>query len=104
MLGYCRLMRMADFAKFWGRVKGVECELLDFEAEPDDSVPVWLAQEINASQEYVTNYGWAGGDVEVKGPEELGVDMDELTDLEQWIQEEDYGDLFDSHSAEPGFS
>nr|POE56615.1 nmra-like family domain-containing protein 1 [Quercus suber] len=104
MLGYCRLMNMADFAKLWGQLRGVECELRDHEAAPDDSVPEWLAQEVNASQQYVTNYGWAGGDPEVKGPEALGVDMSQLTDLEQWIREEDYGDLFAPKSSESGSS
>ena len=49
-----------------------------------------MAKEIAESKLCVSNYGWAGGDLEVKKPEDIGVEMDKLTDIEQYMREESY--------------
>lgn len=93
MLGYCKLMTLAEYADLWGQTKGVKCSVVEVDDIKDEKVPEWLALEIGANQKYVTNWGWAGGDPEIKSPEQLGVDMSLLTNIEKWTREEDYGDF-----------
>ena len=90
ILGCSRLMRYEDYWKLWAEIKGVKLVVQvdrDFHAA---GVPDWLAREMYESKLYVSKYGWAGGDPEVKRPEEVGVEMDKLTDVERYMREERY--------------
>jgi hypothetical protein len=49
-----------------------------------------LQREFDEAMAYAIKYGFAGGDPNVKRPEELGVDVSQLTDLEEWVRREDY--------------
>ena len=91
MLGVCELMTNEEFCALWGKVNGVECrfEVLTYDDAIHDGMPEWMALEVSESGTYTTKFGWAGGDPEVKSPKELGVKMEELTRVEDWIRNED---------------
>jgi hypothetical protein len=56
-------------------------------------MPDWLQREFDEAMAYAIKYGFAGGDPNVKSPEELGVDVSQLTDLEEWVRKEDYSSI-----------
>ena len=92
MLGYTKEASHGDLWRTWARVHNVKLEIenrtFDFGFMPD-----YLQQEFNESLAYAIKYGFAGGDPRVKSPEELGVDVSQLTDLEEWVRKEDYSSL-----------
>lgn len=90
ILGCSRLMRYEDFWKLWAKIKGVELVVQVNETFLTAGVPEWMAKEIAESKLYVSKYGWAGGDPEVKRPEDAGVKMDKLTDIEEYMRECSY--------------
>lgn len=83
-------MRYEDFWRLWAEIKGVELVVQVDKVFHAAGVPEWMAREIHESKLYVSKYGWAGGDPEVKKPEEAGVEMDKLMDVEQYMREESY--------------
>ncbi|GFN11733.1 hypothetical protein AtubIFM55763_004867 [Aspergillus tubingensis] len=90
ILGCSRLMRYQDYWKLWAEVKGVRL-VVQVDKEFDSTgVPDWLAREMYDSKQYVSKYGWAGGDPKVKEPQEAGVEMDKLMDIERYMRETDY--------------
>ena len=52
-----------------------------------------FAREAFESMQYVAEFGWDGGDPDVKSPEEVGVDIKKLTSLEQFVREEDWSPI-----------
>ena len=95
MLGYAELIPHEEYNDTWARVLGVQSriEQVKYEDMVKLGMPEWLALEISESGIYTTKYGWTGGDPEVKGPEELGVDMSKLTKVEDWIKKEDWSSV-----------
>jgi hypothetical protein len=95
MLGGCELMTNEEFCALWGKVNGVECrfKVLTYGDAIEAGMPEWMALEVSESGTYTTKFGWAGGDPEVKSPEELGVDVDKLTKVEEWIRREDWSSV-----------
>jgi hypothetical protein len=95
MLGCCELMTNEEFCALWGRVNGVKCRFvpLTYDDALEASMPEWMALEVSESGIYTTKYGWAGGDSEVKTPQYLGVDVEGLTKLEDWIRAEDWSSV-----------
>ncbi|KAK3716800.1 hypothetical protein LTR37_006150 [Vermiconidia calcicola] len=96
MLGYCELTTSEEYCAIWGRVHGVQCraEVLTYEDALAQGMPDWMALEISESGTYVTKFGWAGGDPDVKHPKDLGVDVSKLTMIEDWIRQEDWSSVF----------
>ncbi|KAE8336591.1 hypothetical protein BDV24DRAFT_141506 [Aspergillus arachidicola] len=90
ILGCSRLIRYEDYWKLWATIKGVRL-VVQVDKEFDTAgAPDWMAKEIYESKLYVSKYGWAGGDPNVKRPEEAGVEMDKLMDIERYMRETDY--------------
>ena len=56
-------------------------------------MPDFLQREFDEALRYVIKYGFAGGDPNVKTPEELGVDVRQLTDLQEWVRKEDFSSV-----------
>ena len=56
-------------------------------------MPDWMALEASESGTFSTKYGWAGGDPEVKAPNQVGVDVNQLTKVEEWIKNEDWSSV-----------
>lgn len=95
MLGTCELITHEGFCDLWAKVHGVECgfEPLTYESMIEDGMQDWMALEVVESGVYVTKYGWAGGDPDVKLPQDLGVDVSKLTKVDDWIREEDWSSV-----------
>lgn len=90
ILGCSRLMRYAEYWKLWADIKGVKLVVQVDKQFDSGETPDWLALEMYESKLYVSKYGWAGGDPNVKKPEEVGVEMDKLMDIERYMRETDY--------------
>ena len=92
MHGYSEALSNDDYCEIWGRVHGVKCtpEYLGFQKAMDAGMPEWLAREISETGIYVSKYGQCGGDPEVKGPKELGVDVSRFTTVEEAIRADDW--------------
>lgn len=90
ILGCSRLMTTEDHWKLWAQIKGVKLVVHTDKTLPAAGLPEWMVQELSESKLYVSKYGWAGGDPEVKLPQDAGVEMDKLTDIEQYMREESY--------------
>ncbi|KAE8340757.1 hypothetical protein BDV24DRAFT_163975 [Aspergillus arachidicola] len=90
ILGCSRLMRYDEYWKLWADIKGVKLVVQVDQEFHSAGAPDWLAREIYESKLYVSKYGWAGGDPNVKKPEEVGVEMDKLMDIERYMRETDY--------------
>jgi hypothetical protein len=92
MLGYSQQLSYGDLWRMWARVHGVKLEIKDEELDFGD-MPEWLQWEFRESFAYVVKCGFAGGNPEVKSPEDLGVDMSLATDVEEWVRKEDYSSI-----------
>lgn len=92
MLGFCKQFAYGDFWRLWARVHNMKLEIHDRELDFAD-MPDWLQIEFKEAFEYSIKYDFTGGDSEVKDPEELGVDVSRLTDLEEWIRKEDFSSI-----------
>lgn len=90
------LLTAEQFAELFGRVHNVKTRVKLITAEDimaTTDTPEWLAKEINDSSVYVSTYGWDGGEPGVKLPEEIGVQIEHLTDLEEYVKTADWPGL-----------
>ncbi|OQO14559.1 hypothetical protein B0A48_01438 [Cryoendolithus antarcticus] len=93
VLGTCKEMPYDDFWRMWAEIKGVQLKIEDVGVKLPEGTPEWMRLEMEATVEYCSEYGWTGGDPEVKRPEEIGVEMGKLTDVETWLREEKFEGL-----------
>ena len=95
MLGFCELMTNEEYNDLWGDVLGVKCRFVPYTYDDAiaENMPDWMALEVSESGTFTTKYGWAGGDPEVKHPEELGVDVSKLTKVREWMKREDWSSI-----------
>nr|OQO29512.1 hypothetical protein B0A51_02604 [Rachicladosporium sp. CCFEE 5018] len=93
VLGTCKEMPYDDFWRMWAEIKGVELKIEDVGVKLPEGTPEWMRLEMEATVEYCSEYGWTGGDPDVKRPEEIGVEMGKLTDVETWLREEKFEGL-----------
>lgn len=92
MLGYSKRATHGDLWRAWARIYEVKLKIQDH-AFDFGEMPDFLQQEFNEALAYTIKYGFAGGDPEVKSPEELGVDVSQLTDPEEWLQKQDFSSI-----------
>lgn len=92
MLGYAKEATHGDHWRTWARVHGVKLEIQNRAFDFGD-MPDYLQREFDEALEYAIKYGFAGGDPNVKSPEEVGVDVSRLTDLEEWVRKEDFSSI-----------
>jgi len=95
MLGYSEMLTGKEYVALWGKTLGVPAHYKDvgLDAMKAADLPKFLAEEMNEMREYVSLYGFDGGDPEVKNPKELGVDVSKLTKIEDWIKNEDWSSV-----------
>ncbi|KAK6435880.1 hypothetical protein LTR95_007935 [Oleoguttula sp. CCFEE 5521] len=93
VLGTCKEMAYDDFWRHWAEIKGVELKIENVGVKLPEGTPEWMRLEMEATVEYCSEYGWTGGDSDVKRPEEIGVEMGKLTDVETWLREEKFEGL-----------
>jgi hypothetical protein len=92
MIGYAKEKTHGDHWRTWARVHNVKLDIQNRAFDFGD-MPDWLQREFDEAMAYAIKYGFAGGDPNVKRPEELGVDVSQLTDLEEWVRREDYSSI-----------
>jgi hypothetical protein len=92
MLGYAKEKSHGDHWRTWARIQNVKLEIQNRAFDFGD-MPDYLQWEFNEALAYAIKYGFAGGDPAVKSPKDLGVDMSQLTDLEEWVRKEDYSSI-----------
>ncbi|KAK3113915.1 hypothetical protein LTR53_008315 [Teratosphaeriaceae sp. CCFEE 6253] len=92
LFGYSELMSGADYTALWGKTLGVKASFdgLELEGLTATGLPDFLAKELAESGAYCATWGWHGGDPEVKHPKELGVEVEKLTKVADWIKKEDW--------------
>ncbi len=92
LLGYCELITNEEYAAIWGKFLGVKVrtEVKGMEEAKAAGLPEFLIREVSESIAYVSTWGWDGGDPEVKHPRDVGVEMEKLTKVEDWIRKEDW--------------
>ncbi|KAK4497953.1 hypothetical protein PRZ48_010609 [Zasmidium cellare] len=90
VLGGSRFLTVVEFWRLWAKIKNVNLVEEVVDRIGDERIPAWLQEEMADSKTFTQSYGWAGGDPDVKRPEEIGVEMGKLTDIERWIEEEAY--------------
>ena len=90
MLGTSDLMPFPKYAEIWGRILGVQCrwEALTVEGT-QRTLPGTMGLEVGESGLFVSEFGWDGG-IGAKMPEQVGVKMDQLTKVEDYIRNTDW--------------
>ena len=94
MIGCAKSMTFGDLWRTWAKIQGVELKIQDREID-FGKMPEFLAWEFKDGFNAWRKLGFAGGDPEAKGCEELGVDMNKLTDIEEWVRKEDFSSLLE---------
>ncbi|TKA68317.1 hypothetical protein B0A55_08611 [Friedmanniomyces simplex] len=95
MLGYCELISNEEYAAIWSKVMGVKTRTVakGMEDLKAAGLPDFLVREVGESLAYASTWGWDGGDPEVKHPKDVGVEMDKLTKVAEWIRKEDWSSV-----------
>ncbi|KAH7394970.1 hypothetical protein DE146DRAFT_66653 [Phaeosphaeria sp. MPI-PUGE-AT-0046c] len=88
VLGASETITKDDYAALWGRTMGVETEVKDIsEEEYVKYLPEGFEVTVVDDFRFFAEYGYAGGNPEVKTPVELGI---ETTSLENFFRGEDW--------------
>lgn len=66
-------------------------EYVGYEEIKAAGVPEWMAREGGDSGRLCSVWGWDGSELEVKSPEECGVDVRKLTNVADWIRRQEWG-------------
>lgn len=95
MVGYSEALSNNEYCEIWRSVHGVEVrsKYLGYDDLVSVGMPEWLALETFETGVYVAKFGHTGGDLEVKGPEELGVDVGALRTVEESIRVGDWSSV-----------
>jgi hypothetical protein len=88
VLGASEIMTKLDYAELWGRTMGVMATVRDVsEEEYLKYIPEGLEATIVDDLGFFAEYGYAGGNPNVKTPSELGI---KTTSLEEYFRGEDW--------------
>lgn len=95
MLGYSQALANDEYCELWRKVLGVKCvsKYLTFDDLVAGGMPDWLPLETVDAGVYLAKFGQTGGGTAVKQPEELGVDVGTLTNVEDAIREDDWSSV-----------
>ncbi|KAH9204493.1 hypothetical protein DL95DRAFT_319361 [Leptodontidium sp. 2 PMI_412] len=93
LLGFGSMMSWNEWVHVWGRVHGVECRFERLDRKfVEDTVPGGVGAEIADMFEYISDFGYDGGDPSVVHPSSLGVEVPVLT-AEEYIKTEDWSSI-----------
>lgn len=67
--------------------------------EVEKSMPGGFGTEIAESHVYAGEYGFDGGDPDVKSPGECGVDMSQLSSVDSFVRGEDWSQWLNAQPA-----
>ena len=96
MLGTCSMIPYSEYVRLWGETLGVEATV-----EPvtvDDFANEWpggLGIEAGQSAASAQEFGWDGG-VGTILPEKAGVRSVDLTDIADYIRQQDWSSILES--------
>ena len=103
MLGYSTKATMPEFCELWTRIlreraligSDVTCKFdgsmtVD---EVDKMIPGGLGRELGETCIYSSEFGFDGGDPDVKAPGEFGVKLESLSSLEEYIRTTDWSSI-----------
>jgi hypothetical protein len=73
LLGYGSLIGWEEYARVWGRILNVRAEFKEVPPEEylKGVLPEDLAREIREGHQYHAEFGWDGGDPDVKHPKDV---------------------------------
>lgn len=93
VLGASEIITKADYAALWGQTLGVEATTRDVsEEEYVRYIPEGMERTIADLFRFFAEYGYAGGNPNVKTPSELGI---KTTSLKEYFQGEDWRAVLD---------
>jgi len=85
----------AEWAATWGKVNGKECKYVPMPKEEFEKfLPGPIGDDLYNSFLFLTEFGQSGGDPEVKSMQDIGVDMDEVMNVEKYIRSQDWSVVF----------
>ncbi|ROT42961.1 NAD(P)-binding protein [Sodiomyces alkalinus F11] len=88
VLGASEIISRPDYAALWGRTMGVKATARDVEKEEYlKYIPEGMETTIVDDLGFFTEYGYAGGNPNVKTPAELGI---KTTSLEEFFRDQDW--------------
>ncbi len=94
LLGTSSVMPYAEFVRLWGDIHGVKASLQSLSVEDVDKlVPGGLGREVGETAAYTQEFGWDGGEGTLL-PEQAGVGVKRLTDVETYIRTTDWSAVF----------
>ncbi|KAI1255203.1 hypothetical protein MGN70_003267 [Eutypa lata] len=93
LLGVASTLSWNEYAALWGKINGVTCrfERLDRKVL-EDAIPGGIGEEMADMFEYISEFGYHGGDPTVVLPKDLGVDVPVYT-VGEFIKGEDWTSL-----------
>lgn len=87
------MMPFADYVKLWGELLNVKTALAPVTVEEVEAkFPGGFGLEVAQTVCFVSEFGWDGGEGAVL-PEQIGVKMDELTDVAEYIKQTDWSSV-----------
>ena len=96
VLGASEIISRPDYAALWSRVIGVKAVVKDLsEEEYAGYVPEHIRDAMLDLFKFFPEYGYAGGNANVKNPNELGI---QTTPLETFIRNENWSMALEDHS------
>ncbi|KAL2862803.1 NAD(P)-binding protein [Aspergillus lucknowensis] len=93
LIGVSQLMTWTEWIHAWGETHGARAVYKQVsEEEYFDGFPEPLKNELRDTFRYVQEFGYTGGDPEVKTAEELGITVP-VTSMEEYIRNEDWSSV-----------
>ncbi|KAF2741909.1 NAD(P)-binding protein [Sporormia fimetaria CBS 119925] len=93
VLGASEIVTREQYAEIWGRAMGVKTQVKDLsEEEYRKYLPDEIADTMLDLFKFFPEYGYAGGNANVKTPQELGI---QTTPLEEWVKRQDWSSVMD---------
>lgn len=93
LLGYASMLSWNEWVLLWGRIHGVTCrfERLDRKVV-ENAIPGGIGEEFADMFEYISEFGYDGGDPSVVHPKDLGVEIPVFS-AEEYIKSEDWSSV-----------
>ncbi|KAL6409838.1 hypothetical protein AUP68_06236 [Ilyonectria robusta] len=93
LLGAASILSWKEYAALWGKIRGVTCRFERLDRKfLQEAIPGGIGEEFNDMFEYISEFGYDGGDPTVVLPKDLGVDIPLYT-VEEYIKGEDWTSL-----------
>jgi len=96
VLAFSKRLTWTEYVKLWSEINGVDAAFSKTTvAEHDKLAPGGYGEEMAEMYAYSMDFGYDGSDPSVVYAESLGVDLHEVTSIEDYIKDEDWSRLLD---------